>query len=66
MAGQQSLPGVWQFGLHEELLGTLCWVEVALPGHALHLLQLASLGSRLYVPAASKLAITQANCSSDC
>ena len=47
------LPGVWQLGLHEELLGTLCWIEVALPGHPLNLLQLASLGSSLNVPAPS-------------
>ena len=44
------LPGIWQLGLHEELLGALCWVEVALPGHPLDLLQLASLGSSLNVP----------------
>ena len=48
-----SLPGIWQLLLHEELLGALCRVEVALPGHTLHLLQLPSLGSSLNVPAAS-------------
>lgn len=43
------LPGIWQLGLHKELLGALCWVEVTLPGHPLNLLQLASLGSSLNV-----------------
>ena len=57
MLAKHSLPGIWQLGLHEELLGALCWVEVALPGHALHLLELSSLSSRLNVPAASKPAM---------
>ena len=48
----RGLPGIWQLSLHEELLDTLRRVEVALPGHPLHLLQLLSPGSRLNVPEA--------------
>lgn len=46
---KEAGPGIRQFGLHEEGFGALWWIEVGLPGHPLHFLQLASLGSCLDV-----------------
>jgi len=41
--------GVGELGLHEEVLGALCVVEVGLARHALHLLDLPRLGRSLDV-----------------
>lgn len=35
---------IWQFGLHQEILCPLCWVEVGLSCYSLHFLDLASFG----------------------
>mmetsp|Transcript_10474 Transcript_10474/g.36145 ORF Transcript_10474/g.36145 Transcript_10474/m.36145 type:complete len:1393 (-) Transcript_10474:82-4260(-) len=49
VANIDERPGVLELGLHEELLGLLRVVEVALPGDPLHLLDLAGLGGGLNV-----------------